>query len=100
MKKKEIKRLNKVIITEVILLFVTVAFKGTINYLMTYFSKKAQLASSAMEKHEISRMEIELINNVQNIGSTAIIFGNIIILAIMISILIKYLCKKQIGSEK
>ena len=95
MKKKEMKQLNKVIITEVILLFVTVVFNGTINYLMTYFSKMAQLASSAMEKHEFSRMQFEFINNFQNIGSTISAFGNFIILAIMISILIKYLCKNR-----
>lgn len=94
MKKKKLEKVKKTVIKELTCIFFAMLFNGLINLLLTYFAKKTQLASSAMERHEISRVEFEFINNFQNIGSTVLFFGNILILAIMVLIVVNHIKNK------
>ena len=93
MKKKTFTSVKNLVIKEFVWIIINVIFNEIFNYTSQYFAKQSQLISSAMEKHEISRMEFELVNNAQNILSNVQIFGNLIIFGIMIVIIIKYFIK-------
>lgn len=94
--KKLIKKLvKKLLITELLLFTGLLIFSGVIEFLTSYFSKEAQILSSQMEKHHVSRLYFETVNNMPNVLSNVQILINFIIVFFMVYSAMRFINKLQ-----
>lgn len=92
--------MKKVAVKELILFLIILMFNGIIDFSSNYFSRESQILSSQLEKHMISRLYFETVNNLPNFLSNIQIIGNLILAIIMISIIIKFIQKEEQKNEK